>query len=78
MARQITEEELETTIRYLGTKMRDAKINPRNPYEVIRFMLLNPLPDHVAVVAELKAKEEEEKVRRIALLHEELAKLEGE
>ena len=41
-------------------------------------MILNPLPDHMAVVAELRVSDEAAKRRKIALLHEELSKLEGE
>lgn len=75
---ELTDEQIDTTMRYLGGKMIEAKIDVGNPYEVIKFMILNPLPDHMEVVAELRVSEEAAKKRKIALLHEELAKLEGE
>jgi hypothetical protein len=40
-------------------------------------MILNPLPDHKEVAAEDAVEMEKEKQRRIVLLTEELAKLEG-
>ena len=75
---ELTDEEIDTTMRYLGGKMIEAKINVGDPYQVIKFMILNPLPDHMAVVSELRVSEEAAKKRKIKLLHEELAKLEGE
>lgn len=75
---ELTNEQIETTMRYLGGKMIEAQIDVRNPYEVIKFMILNPLPDHMEVISELKVSDEAAKKRKIALLHEELAKLEGE
>ena len=75
---ELTDEEIDTTMRFLGGKMIEARIDVRNPYEVIKFMILNPLPDHMAVISELKVSDEAAKRRKIALLHEELSKLEGE
>ncbi len=75
---ELTDEEINTTMRYLGGKMIEAQIDVGNPYQVIKFMILNPLPDHMVVVAELRVSEEAAKKRKIKLLHEELSKLEGE
>ncbi len=75
---ELTDEEINTTMRYLGGKMIEAKIDVGDPYQVIKFMILNPLPDHMEVIAELRVSEEAAKKRKIKLLHEELAKLEGE
>ena len=75
---ELTDEEINTTMRYLGGKMIEAQIDVGDPYQVIKFMILNPLPDHMVVVAELRVSEEAAKKRKIKLLHEELAKLEGE
>jgi len=73
MADTLTDEQLDTAMRYLAKKMIEERIDVRNPHEVVKFMLLNPLPDHMEVIAELNMKDETEKVRRIALLHKELA-----
>ena len=75
---ELTDEEINTTMKYLGGKMIEAKIDVGDPYQVIKFMILNPLPDHMEVIAELRVSEEAAKKRKIVLLHEELAKLEGE
>ena len=74
---KLTDEQIDTTMRYLGGKMIEAQIDVGNPYEVIKFMILNPLPDHMEVISELRVSEEAAKKRKIALLYEELAKLEG-
>lgn len=75
---ELTDEQIETTMKYLAGKMIEAKISVRDPYQVIKFMITNPLPDHMEVIAELRVSEEAAKKRKIALLHEELSKLEGE
>ena len=75
---ELTDEQIDTTMRYLGGKMIEAKIDVQNPYEVIKFMILNPLPDHMEVISELRVSDEAAKERKIALLHEALSKMEGE
>lgn len=75
---ELTDEEIDTTMRYIGGKMIEAQIDVGDPYQVIKFMILNPLPDHMEVIAELRVSEEAAKKRKIKLLHEELSKLEGE
>jgi hypothetical protein len=74
---ELTDEQMEVTLRYIVAKMQEAKINPSNPMEIVKFMILNPLPDHTEVAREDAEATEKERQRRIVLLTEELAKLEG-
>ena len=75
---ELTDEQLATTMKYLAGKMIEAKINFRDPAEVIKYMLTNPLPDHLVVISELRVSQEAAKKRKIELLHKELAQLEDE
>jgi hypothetical protein len=77
MSLKLTEEQIMVTMRFLVTKMRDEDINLNNPEQVLRYMILNPLPDHETVAAEDAAQMEKEKAKRIVLLTEELKRLEG-
>ena len=74
---ELTEEQMEVTVRYIVGKMRDANVNPGSVMEVVKFMILNPLPSHTEVARADAEATEKEKQRRIVLLTEELAKLEG-
>ena len=77
MAIELTEDQIMVTMRYIVTKMRDEGVQINNPEQVLRYMILNPLPDPETVVTEYTAQQEAEKEKRIRLLTEELAKLEG-
>jgi hypothetical protein len=57
--------------------MRKEGVQINNPEQVLRWMILNPLPDHKTVATKAAAQETKEKAKRIALLAEELATLEG-
>ncbi|MCW4026216.1 MAG: hypothetical protein NWE76_01870 [Candidatus Bathyarchaeota archaeon] len=74
----MTDEELEPIYRYISRKFREQQLDARNPTVVIKWMLENPLPSPEEVVEEIKQQEEAEKQRRIAVLREELERLEGE
>ncbi len=77
MAIKLTEEQIQVTQRYLVQKMLDEKVQINNPEQVLRWMILNPIPDHETVAKEATEQQKKEKQRRIELLTEELAKLEG-
>ncbi len=77
MALDLTEEQIQVTLRYLVQKMLDEKVEISNPSHVLRWMVLNPIPNQETVATEAAVQEEAEKQRRIVLLTEELAKLEG-
>lgn len=77
MALDLTEEQIMVTMRFIVNKMRDEEVQINNPEQVLRYMILNPLPDHETVAAEDAAREVKEKAKRIALLTEELKRLEG-
>ena len=78
MALELTEEQIGVTMRYLVQKMLDEGVKINNPEQVLRWMILNPIPDQDTVATEAAVQEEAEKQRRIVLLTEELAKLEGQ
>ena len=78
MTIELTEEQIQVTLRYLVQRMRDDEVQINNPEQVLRWMILNPIPDHETVAKEATVQEEKEKQRRIVLLTDELAKLEGE
>ncbi len=78
MAIELTKEQLDITLRFIVMKMREAKVNIGNPGEVMRYMILNPIPDHEDVVREHDEEMEKERKRRIVILTEELEKLEGQ
>ena len=77
MALDLTEEQIMVTMRFIVNKMRDENIQLNNPEQVLRYMILNPLPDHETVASEDAAQQEAEKTKRIVLLTEELKRLEG-
>ena len=77
MAVKLTEEQIQVTLRYLVHTMKEDGVQINNPEQVLRWMILNPIPDHETVAKEATAQEEKERQRRITLLTEELAKLEG-
>jgi hypothetical protein len=73
----LTEEQIMVTMRFIVNKMRDEGVAINNPEQVLRWMILNPLPDHKTVATEAAEQETKEKAKRIALLTEELKRLEG-
>ena len=77
MALDLTEEQIQVTMRYLVNKMVEEGVKINNPEQVLRYMILNPLPDHETVATEFTEQQEAEKAKRIVLLTEELARLEG-
>jgi hypothetical protein len=77
MAIDLTEEQIMVTMRFIVNKMREEEVQINNPEQVLRYMILNPLPDHDTVAAEATKQEEAEKAKRIVLLTEELKRLEG-
>ena len=77
MTIELTEDQIMVTMRYIVTKMRDEGVEINNPEQVLRYMILNPIPDADTVVTEFTKQQEAEKAKRIRLLTEELAKLEG-
>lgn len=74
---KLTDEQLAPIYRYCATKFQEQKIDARNPMEVIKWMVENPLPTPEEVRAEHEVEDEAEKQRRIIALTEELEKLEG-
>ena len=72
-----TDEELAPIYRYISRRFIEEKVDARNPVEVIKWMLENPLPTPESLATETAREDEEEKQRRIAVLTEELDKLEG-
>jgi CO dehydrogenase nickel-insertion accessory protein CooC1 len=77
MSIELTEEQIMVTMRFIVNKMREEEIQINNPEQVLRYMILNPLPDHDTVASEDVKQQEREKAKRIALLTEELERLEG-
>ena len=77
MAIDLTEEQIMVTMRFIVNKMREEEIQINNPEQVLRYMILNPLPDAETVAAEDATKQATEKAKRIAALTKELARLEG-
>lgn len=77
MAIELTDEQLQVTFRYVGRKMMEDKVSMGNTGEVIKWMILNPLPTREELEAETAVEDEKEKQRRIQLLTEELKRLEG-
>jgi hypothetical protein len=77
MALDLTEEQIQVTIRYVVSNMMKAGVAINNPEQVLRWMILNPLPDAETVSAEAAEQEAKEKAKRIELLTKELARLEG-
>ena len=77
MAIELTEDQVMVTMRYLVTKMRDEGVAINNPEQVLKWMILNPVPDPADVVKEFTVQQEKEKAKRIRILTEELAQLEG-
>ena len=74
---ELTDEEIEVTMRWMVTKMMEAGITLTNPEQVLRWVILNPIPDAATVTEEYEAAEVIEKQRRIAVLTKELKRLEG-
>lgn len=72
-----TDEQLDAIYRYIAKRFREQKIDARDPANVIKWMLENPLPSAEEVTTEAAAEEAAEKQRRIVALTEELEKLEG-
>lgn len=77
MAIELTDDQIMVTMRFLVTKMQEEGVQINNPEQVLRWMILNPVPDPEDVVKEFTAQQEKEKAKRIRILTEELAKLEG-
>ena len=77
MAIELTDDQIMVTMRYLVNKMLEEGVTIDNPEQVLRWMILNPVPDPADVVKEFTVQQEKEKAKRIRILTEELAKLEG-
>ena len=77
MAIELTEDQIMVTMRYLVNKMLEEGVAINNPEQVLRWMILNPVPDPADVVKEFTVQQEKEKAKRIRILTEELAQLEG-
>ena len=75
---KLTDDQFQLVLKYLGKKMKEEGIQVGNPTAVVRWILENPLPKLSDVKTEVEAEDAAEKERRIALLTEELAQLEGE
>ena len=75
---KLTDDQFQLILKYFGKKMKEQEIEMGNPTAVIRWILENPLPKLSDVTAEVEAEDAAEKERRIALLTEELERLEGE
>jgi hypothetical protein len=75
---KLTDDQFQLVLKYLGKKMKEDEIAMGNPTAVIRWLLENPLPNLSDVKTEVEAEDAAEKERRIALLTEELERLEGE
>ena len=74
---ELTDEQIMVTMRYLVNRMQEEGVQVNNPEQVLRWMILNPIPDHKTVVREYTEREEREKAKRIVILTEELKRLEG-
>ena len=74
---ELTEEQIQLMMRYLVDKMVEAGVRVHSSPEVLRYMILHPLPDAETVARETTKREAKEKTKRIRLLTEELARLEG-
>jgi hypothetical protein len=77
MALDLTEEQVQVAMRYVVNKMIEDGVQVTRPEQVLKWMILNPLPDHETVAREATEQEAAEKTKRIRLLTEELARLEG-
>ncbi len=77
MAIELTDDQIMVTMRYLVNKMLEEGVTIDNPEQVLRWMILNPVPDPADVVKEFTVQQEKEKAKRIRILTEELAQLEG-
>lgn len=73
----LTEEQIQLAMRYVVNKMIEEGVQVTRPEQVIRWLILNPLPDNETVAREATEQEEAEKAKRVRLLTEELARLEG-
>jgi hypothetical protein len=74
---EMTEEDIQVTMRFIATRMLEDGVQLNNPEQVLRWMILNPLPDAETVAAEEATTREAEKAKRIAALTKELTRLEG-
>lgn len=77
MGIELTEEQLAVVFRYVARKMEEDNVPRSNTGEVVKWMILNPLPDLDELEADTKREDEIEKQRRIEILTKELARLEG-
>jgi hypothetical protein len=74
----VSNEELEKALRWVVRGIQEAQIDPQNVQAVVTWMIENPMPDKAVWLAETEEQDELERQANIAILKEELAKLEGE
>ena len=78
MARTLTRDQLESVLRYLGSKMNTDGVNTNDAREVLNWMIHNPMPSIEVMEADAAQQVIDEKAARIAHLRKSLAKLEAE
>ncbi len=73
----LTEIQVERAVNYLLRHMIEDKVDLQRLDQVLKYVVLNPLPSRATYEAEELSKEEAEKQRHIAALKDQLSKLEG-
>lgn len=75
--RNLTDEQLEKAMRFVARQMIAAEVNLNDVSSVVKWMILNPLPTKEEYEVIVAQQDETEKQLRIAVLQEELDRLEG-
>ena len=75
--RNLTETQLEKAMRFVARQMIAANVNINDVGEVVKWMILNPLPTKEEYEALVLQQDEAEKQLRITALQAELDRLNG-
>lgn len=73
--RNLTDEQLEKAMRFVARQMIAATVNIHDVGEVVKWMILNPLPTKEEYEALVLQQDEAEKQLRITALQDELDRL---
>jgi hypothetical protein len=75
-ALRLSEEQVEVSLNYIGNKLKEANINPRDTMAFMTWVIHNPLPSMEEMETQVAQQQIDRKAERIAHHRAQLAKLE--